>query len=72
MDQLKVFKNELNEVKNIYIEKQRENRSWDTKVQLLVEMKKEMKKKEGDFGDIDSMKNEIHRMQVKCIAILGR
>lgn len=49
----------------VYAEKQRENKSWDTKVQLLVEMKKEIKKKEGDSGDIEVMKNEIHRMQVK-------
>jgi len=30
-------------------------------------MKKEIKNKEGDLGDIDIMKNEIHRMQVKII-----
>lgn len=64
MDRLKLLKNELNDMKNVYIEKQRESKSWDTKVQSLVEMKKEIKQKEGDFGDIDAMKNEIHRMQV--------
>lgn len=52
-------------MKNVYIEKQRESKSWDTKVQLLIEMKKEIKKKDGDLGDIDNMKKEIHRMQVK-------
>lgn len=67
MDQLKLLKNELNELKNVYIEKQRESKSWDTKLLLLVEMKKEIKNKEGDLGDIDIMKNEIHRMQVKII-----
>lgn len=65
MDRLKLLKNELNDIKNVYIEKQRESKSWDTKVQSLVEMKKEIKQKEGDSGDIDAMKNEIHRMQVK-------
>lgn len=64
MDQLKLLKNELNELQNVYIEKQCESKSWDTKVRLLVEMKKEMKNKEGDLGDINAMKNEIHRMQV--------
>jgi len=67
MDQLKLLKNELNELKNVYTEKQRESKSWDTKLLLLVEMKKEIKNKEGDLGDIDIMKNEIHRMQVKII-----
>lgn len=65
MDRLKNLKNELNEIKMMFSEKQRENKSWDTKVQQLVEMKKEIKKKEGDSGDIEVMKNEIHRMQVK-------
>lgn len=63
-DKLKLLKNELNEIKNVYIEKQRESKSWETKIQLLVEMKNEMKNKEGDLGDIDAMKKEIHRMQV--------
>jgi len=67
MDQLKLLKNELNELKNVYMEKQRESQSWDTKLLLLVEIKKEIKNKEGDLGDIDIMKNEIHRMQVKII-----
>jgi len=67
MDQLKLLKNELNELKNVYMEKQRESKSWDTKLLLLVGMKKEIKNKEGDLGDIDIMKNEIHRMQVKII-----
>jgi len=67
MDQLKILKNELNELKNVYMEKQRERNSWDTKLLLLVEIKKEIKNKEGDLGDIDIMKNEIHRMQVKII-----
>eukprot|EP00102_Acyrthosiphon_pisum_P020925 XP_016658135.1 PREDICTED: coiled-coil domain-containing protein 40 [Acyrthosiphon pisum] len=65
MDQLKLLKNELNELKNVYMEKQRESKSWDTKLLLLVEMKKEIKNKEGDLGDIDIMKNEIHRMQIR-------
>lgn len=65
MDRLKILKNDLNEIKHVYIEKQRESKSWDSKIQLLVEIKKEMKNKEGDVGDIDAMKNEIHRMQVK-------
>lgn len=64
MDQLKSHKNELSEIKNIYIEKERENKSWDSKIKLLIEMKKEIQQKDGDLGDIDAMKNEIHRMQV--------
>jgi len=32
-------------------------------------MKNEMKKKEGDSGDIDIMKNEIHRMQVNKLIL---
>lgn len=67
MDQLNLLKNELNELKNVYMEKQRESKSWDKKLILLIEMKKEIKNKEGDLGDIDIMKNEIHRMQVKII-----
>lgn len=67
MDQLKLLKTELDELKNVYKEKQREKISWDTKLLLLVEMKKEIRNKEGDLGDIDIMKNEIHRMQVKMI-----
>lgn len=59
-----MLKNDLNEIKNTYIEKQREIKSWDKKIQSLVDMKKEIKNKEGDLGDIDDMKNEIHRMQV--------
>lgn len=64
MERLKLFKNELNEMKIEYVEKQRESNSWHTKVQLLVEMKNEMKKKDGDLNDIDIMKKEIHRMNV--------
>jgi len=60
MDHLKSLKNDLNEIKNVYIEKRRESKSWDRKVKLLIEMKKKE-----DFSDIDAMKNEIHRMQVK-------
>lgn len=52
-------------MKNVYIEKQRESNSWDSKVKLLIEIKKEIRKKDGDLGDIDTMKKEIHRMQVK-------
>lgn len=59
-----MLKNDLNEIKITYFEKERESKSWDSKVQLLVEMKKQIKNKEGDLGDIDAMKNEIHRMQV--------
>ncbi|KAE9542832.1 hypothetical protein AGLY_002743 [Aphis glycines] len=65
IDQLKLLKNELNELKNVYVEKQCESKSWDTKLQLLIEIKKEIKNKEGDLGDIDIMKNEIHRMQIR-------
>jgi len=60
MDYLKSLKNDLNEIKQVYIEKQRESKSWDTKVKLLIEIKKKE-----DFSDINAMKNEIHRMQVK-------
>lgn len=59
------MKNELNEMKNVYAEKQRESYSWETKVQSLVKIKKEMKSKDGDFGDIEAKKKEIHRMEVK-------
>lgn len=65
MDQLKLLKHELTDMKNVYIEKQRESKSWDTKVQVLAEMKNEMKKKEGDSGDIVVLQKEIHRMRVK-------
>lgn len=65
IDQLKYLKNELNDIQNEYVDKQRESKSWDTKVKLLVEIKTEIMKKEGDLGDIEVMKNEIHRMQVK-------
>lgn len=65
MDQLKLLKHEVTDMKNVYIEKQRESKSWDTKVQVLVEMKNEMKKKEGDSGDIVVLQKEIHRMRVK-------
>jgi hypothetical protein len=58
------LKNDLNEIKNTYNEKQLESKSWDAKVQLLVDIKNEIKNKEGDLGDIDAMKHEIHRMQV--------
>lgn len=64
MERLKLLKNELHEIKNVYIEKQRESKSWDSKMQSLVEMKKETKNKEGDAGHIYVLKKEIHRMQV--------
>lgn len=54
-------------MKNVYIKKQRESRSWDTKVQLLLDMKTEMKKKDGDLDDIETMKKGIHRMNVKYL-----
>lgn len=59
----------MDDIKIVFIEKQRESKSWDTKVQLLVEMKNEIKNNLGDFGDIDAMKNEIHRMKVKHFKI---
>jgi len=64
MDHLKLLKNELDEIKKTYIEKQRESKSWDTKVQSLVEMKTDLKNKQGIFGDINAMQKEIHKMQV--------
>ncbi|XP_060873754.1 interaptin-like [Metopolophium dirhodum] len=64
IDLLKLLKNELNEIKKTYIEKQRESKSWDAKVQSLVEMKTELKKKQGIFGDIDVIQKEIHKMQM--------
>lgn len=63
-DLLKLLKNELNEIKKTYIEKQRESKSWDAKVQSLVEMKTELKNKQGIFGDIDAIQKEIHKKQV--------
>lgn len=66
-----MLKNDLNEIKNTYNEKQLESKSWDAKVQLLIDIKKEIKNKEGDLGDIDAMKNEIHRMQVDFISLLN-
>ncbi|XP_060851664.1 coiled-coil domain-containing protein 40-like [Rhopalosiphum padi] len=64
MDHLKFLKNELNEMKKTYIEKQRESKSWDIKVQSLVEIKTELKNKQGVFGDIDATQKEIHKMQI--------
>jgi len=64
IDLLKLLKNELNEIKKTYIEKQRESKSWDAKVQSLVEMKTELKNKQGIFGDIGVIQKEIHIMQV--------
>lgn len=58
------MKNELNEIKTVCAEKQRESLSWETKVQTLVEIKNEIKFKDGDLGDIEDKKKEIHRMQV--------
>lgn len=67
LDKLKVLKNELDELKNVFVEKQRESKSWITKVHLLSEMKKSIKRKEGDSGDIHAIKCEIHRAQVKML-----
>lgn len=64
MDRLKGLKNECDELKNLLIQKQRESKSWSTKVHMLSEMKKSIKKKEGDLGDIAAIKIEIHRSQV--------
>lgn len=64
IDRLKVLKNEFDELKNVLVEKQRESKSWNTKVHMLSEMKKSIKKREGDSGDIDAIKIEIHRVQV--------
>ncbi|XP_050424677.1 putative leucine-rich repeat-containing protein DDB_G0290503 [Adelges cooleyi] len=64
-DYLKTIKNELDEMRNTYLEKQRENISWDNKIKQIIEMKKEIHQKEGDSGEIDAMKNEIHRMQIR-------
>jgi hypothetical protein len=70
MDHLTFLKNELNEMKKTYIEKQRESKSWDIKLQSLVEIKTELKNKQGVFGDIDATQKEIHKMQVYVIVIL--
>ncbi|CAH1737113.1 unnamed protein product [Aphis gossypii] len=64
MDHLKSLQNELNEIKKTYIEKQRESKSWDAKVQSLIEIKTELKNKQGIFGDIDATQKEIHKMQI--------
>ncbi|KAL4090962.1 hypothetical protein QTP88_025714 [Uroleucon formosanum] len=63
-DLLKLLKNEFNEIKKTYIEKQRESKSWDAKVQSLVEMKTELKNKQGIYGDIDAIQKEIHKKQI--------
>lgn len=65
MDELKDLKNELNDINNEYFDKRREYKSWDYKMKLLVQIKTEMKKKVGDSGDIEVIKLETHRMQVK-------
>ncbi|XP_050520950.1 coiled-coil domain-containing protein 40-like [Daktulosphaira vitifoliae] len=64
-DQLKSIKNELDETQNKYIKKQQELITWEVKIKQIIEMKKEIVNKEGDIGDIDAMKNEIHRMQIR-------
>lgn len=64
MEKLKAIKNEYDELKNVLVEKQRESKSWSNKVHMLSEMKKSIKKREGDSGDIDALKSEIHRTQV--------
>lgn len=51
-------------MKKTYIEKQRESKSWEANVQSLIEMKAELKNKQGVFGDIDAMQKEIHKMVV--------
>jgi len=58
------LKNELDEMKNAYNQKVLESNSWDSKLQLLTEMKNEKKIGEGDTGDIRAMKNEIRKLQV--------
>lgn len=63
-DNLKLLKIELNEIKKTYIEKQRESKFWDAKVQSLAEIKSELKNKQGIFGDINDSQKEIHKMQV--------
>ncbi|XP_025205735.1 LOW QUALITY PROTEIN: early endosome antigen 1-like [Melanaphis sacchari] len=64
MDHLKFLKNEVNEMKKTFIEKQRESKSWDVKVQSLVDIKTELKNKQGIFGDIEASQKEIHKMQI--------
>lgn len=54
----------------MYIEKVCESKSWDAKVKLLADMKKKIKKKEGDSGDIEALNNEIHRIQVNIYYII--
>jgi hypothetical protein len=64
VNQLKLLKNELNEIKNLCAEKERESLSWETKVQTLVEYKNKIKLKDSDLSYIETKKKEIHRMQV--------
>ncbi len=46
------------------LEAQREELEWEKKVKLATEMKKRIAEEQSEKGDIGSMKNEIHRMEV--------
>jgi len=64
LDAYKFLKDDLEETKNACSQKILERNSWDSKLQLLTDMKNEKKIGEGDTGDIRAMKNEIRKLQV--------
>lgn len=64
VDAFKCLRNELDEMRNAYNKRKLESNSWDSKIQLLTEMKNKKKLGEGDTGDVRAMKNEIHKSQV--------
>lgn len=64
-DNISAICKEIEDLKIAVVEKHREALSWETKWKMMDEVKKEHDQEYAKAGEINAMKSEIHRMEVR-------
>lgn len=64
-NELVTIENEIEDLKRIVLDKHHEALSWETKWKMVEEVKRENNAEYAKTGDINAMKSEIHRMEVR-------
>lgn len=64
-NELFTIENEIGDLKRIVLDKHHEALSWETKWKMVKETKRENNAEYAKTGEINAMKSEIHRMEVR-------
>lgn len=64
-DEINVLSKQIEDLKVAVMEKHREALSWETKWKMMADVKKEHDQEHAKASEIDAMKSEIHRMEVR-------